>query len=80
MGKLSDILAGWDEPKEDPEAETEAKKKQRSELLFTPPKPEQQGERKVSLGDVAKARKDYEREPLDKSKKNDEEDPGPTSV
>ncbi|HEY3318496.1 MAG TPA: hypothetical protein VGK50_08755 [Coriobacteriia bacterium] len=31
-----------------------------------PPRPDQQGERKVSLGDVAKARKDYEREPLDK--------------
>ena len=30
------------------------------------PRPDQQGERKVSLGDAAKARKDYEREPLDK--------------
>ncbi len=31
-----------------------------------PPHHDPQGERKVSLGDVAKARKDYEREPLDK--------------
>jgi hypothetical protein len=32
-----------------------------------PPRPDQQGERKVSLGDVAKARKDYEREPHEKT-------------
>jgi hypothetical protein len=71
MGKLSDILAGWDEPANDAEAEAEAKKKQRSELLFKPPTPEQQGERKVSLGDVAKARKDYEREPLERGTKKE---------
>lgn len=31
-----------------------------------PPRPDQQGERKVSLGDAAKRHKDYEREPFDK--------------
>lgn len=63
MGKLSDLLAGWDEPKDKPAEEPKPEPK---EVAFLPPKPEQQGERKVSLGDVARAHKDYEREPLDK--------------
>lgn len=64
MGELSDILKGWDKPKDEQAGAPKPKPKPKPEVL--PPTPQQEGERKVSLGDVAKARKDYEREPLDK--------------
>ncbi len=50
-----------------PPKEEEAEEKPKAVgYTVLPPKADQQGERKVSLGDVAKGRKDYEREPLDK--------------
>lgn len=49
-----------------PEPRAEKAPGQPDKLVVLPPRPDQQGERKVSLGDAAKARKDYEREPLEK--------------
>lgn len=65
--ELSELLKSIKAAKDllPPKAEEAAPAKP-SVSTVAPARPDQQGERKVSLGDAAKRTKDYEREPFDR--------------